>query len=564
MRPAMIDELFGRLRGHGDAEAVIWRGQTTSYAALLDQIEAFDRELEARGITAATRVLLEADFSPRAVALLLALLRRRAIVALATALPETKRAEYQQICQAEHRIHLDPGDAIAWQACPAPAPHAHFRELAGRGRPGLVIFSSGASGAPKASVHDAERLLAKFAQPRRTTRVVAFLLFDHIGGLNLLCYALFNRGAIIVADERSPDAVCAAIARHRADALTTTPTFLRLALLARAFERHDVSSLRFVNYSSEVMPQTTLDALHAALPEARLSQSYGLTEVGVLAVRSRSSDSLYVRLGGDADAGPKGEGDGDGYETRIRDGLLEIKARSAMLGYLNAPSPFTEDGWFRTGDAVERDGEFTRILGRTSELINVGGQKVYPAEVEGVLLEIPGVTEAVVTGEPHALTGQLVCAAVALSTDEPLASFALRMRKLARARLPSYMVPQKVVALDRQVHGARWKKLRQAPPAPTNVIAKDKLMDTATPFHTAVAKLLEIPTDQLASDTPLDRFETWDSLAMISVVALVTEHFGVAIPSEAVRKARCLADVLERVAQARPVTPALVARATAP
>jgi len=137
-----------------------------------------------------------------------------------------------------------------------------------------------------------------------------------------------------------------------------------------------------------------------------------------------------------------------------------------MLGYLNAPSPFTEDGWFRTGDAVAIDGEFVRILGRTSEIINVGGQKVYPAEVESVLQQIPGVTDVVVTGEPNALTGQLVCAAVKLATEETIASFSLRMRKLAREHLPSYMVPQKVVSLDRQAHGARWKKLRRSPQHP--------------------------------------------------------------------------------------------------
>jgi long-chain acyl-CoA synthetase len=67
------------------------------------------------------------------------------------------------------------------------------------------------------------------------------------------------------------------------------------------------------------------------------------------------------------------------------DGLLEIKAKSAMRGYLNAESPFTPDGWFKTGDAVEVDGEYIKILGRKSELINVGGEKVYPAEVESVI-----------------------------------------------------------------------------------------------------------------------------------------------------------------------------------
>ena len=105
---------------------------------------------------------------------------------------------------------------------------------------------------------------------------------------------------------------------------------------------------------------------------------------------------------------------GDGYEYRVVDGLLEIKARSSMLGYLNAPSPFTDDGFFRTGDRVEVDGEYIRVLGRESEMINVGGEKVLPTEVEAVLIDIPGVNDAVVYGESHPLLGQIVCADVVL------------------------------------------------------------------------------------------------------------------------------------------------------
>lgn len=66
---------------------------------------------------------------------------------------------------------------------------------------------------------------------------------------------------------------------------------------------------------------------------------YGMSEVGILRSRSRASDSLWVQVGG------------DGYETRVVNGMLQIRGRSTMLGYLNAPSPFTEDGWLMTGDA---------------------------------------------------------------------------------------------------------------------------------------------------------------------------------------------------------------------
>ena len=79
-------------------------------------------------------------------------------------------------------------------------------------------------------------------------------------------------------------------------------------------------------------------------------------------------------------------------------------------GYLNAGNErFTADGWFRTGDRVEQGPDGTlRVLGRIGELINVGGEKLMPAEVESVVLSVPGVTDCRVRGEPNALTGQTV------------------------------------------------------------------------------------------------------------------------------------------------------------
>ncbi|MCH8006732.1 MAG: AMP-binding protein, partial [Planctomycetes bacterium] len=139
---------------------------------------------------------------------------------------------------------------------------------------------------------------------------------------------------------------------------------------------------------TEPMRQSTLRRFHELLPKVQLQQTYGLTETGVLRSKSKSSDSLWVRIGG------------KGFETRVVEGILQIKAESAMLGYLNAPNPFTEDGWMDTGDLVEVDGEFIRFLGRESEIINVGGEKVYPAEVENVIQQMEGVEDVAVTGVP--------------------------------------------------------------------------------------------------------------------------------------------------------------------
>jgi acyl-CoA synthetase (AMP-forming)/AMP-acid ligase II len=204
-----------------------------------------------------------------------------------------------------------------------------------------------------------------------------------------------------------------------------------------------------MTYGTEVMPESTLRRIHAAFPDVKLLQTYGLSEVGILRSKSKSSDSLWVKVGG------------EGFETRVVDGMLEIKAKSAMLGYLNHPSPFTADGWFKTGDAVEVDGEYLKILGRKSELINVGGEKVYPAEVESVLQLMEGVEDVAVTGQPHPMTGQIVFARVKLATDEPLAAFRARMRQFCHDKLPRFAVPQKVELVEDSLHGERFKKMRR-------------------------------------------------------------------------------------------------------
>jgi len=158
---------------------------------------------------------------------------------------------------------------------------------------------------------------------------------------------------------------------------------------------------------------------------------------------------LWVKLGG------------EGYQTRVVEGLLEIKSQSAMLGYLNAPSPFTEDGWFQTGDMVEVKGDFFRLLGRKSEMINVGGEKVFPVEIESVIQGMEGVIDVAVTGEKNAITGQIVSAVVVLSTGESAAEFRRRMVVHCRPRMTAYKIPQKVtVAHGGNLHGARFKKFR--------------------------------------------------------------------------------------------------------
>jgi acyl-CoA synthetase (AMP-forming)/AMP-acid ligase II len=132
-----------------------------------------------------------------------------------------------------------------------------------------------------------------------------------------------------------------------------------------------------------------------------------------------------------------------------------------MVGYLNAPSPFDEEGWFDTGDAVIEEGEYYRILGRHSEIINVGGQKVYPAEVEKVIAELPGVIDVSVRGEPHLLLGQIVTAVLQMEEPAPAAEMKRRIAEHCKGRLQPFMVPVKVSVVSESQVNYRFKKVRR-------------------------------------------------------------------------------------------------------
>ena len=132
-----------------------------------------------------------------------------------------------------------------------------------------------------------------------------------------------------------------------------------------------------------------------------------------------------------------------------------------MLGYLNAPSPFDEEGFLDTQDRVEEDGEWLRILGRDSEIINVGGSKVYPAEVESVLLTMPGVRDAAVSGEPHPLMGQVVVANLQVEGGETASVMRSRLREFCRDKLPKHAVPVKIRFAEEPLYSERFKRMRR-------------------------------------------------------------------------------------------------------
>lgn len=445
-----IEWLLERMEQARDTTAIVWHGASVRYGELVDRVAQWRTALDEAGVAAGQVIGIEGDYSPGAISLLLALIARNTIVVPLTASVAVHRDEFLTIAEAQAVISFDDNDGWHIARRDVAVSHELTRALIAQGHPGLVLFSSGSTGKSKAALHDFAPLLEKFKVVRHRQVTLTFLLLDHIGGINTLFYTLSNGGTAVVARTRDPDEVCAAIERHRVELLPTSPTFLNLILMSEAHRRYDLSSLKLITYGTEVMPQATLQRVCEAFPGVRLQQTYGLSELGILRSKSREDGSLWVKIGG------------EGFETRIVDGVLHVRAKSAMLGYLNAPSPFDAEGWMNTQDMVEVDGEYIRILGRRSEIINVGGQKVYPAEVESVLLQLPNVRDATVYGEANPITGQIVAARMNLVEPEDLDSLKKRVRAWCRDHLASFKVPVKITIADGDQFSSRFKKMRRS------------------------------------------------------------------------------------------------------
>ena len=322
--------------------------------------------------------------------------------------------------------------------------HEDIEALRLKGHAGLVLFSSGTTGRPKAILHDLSLFMLRFETPRPTLKTLNFLLFDHIGGLNTLLHTLFNKGTVVAPKLRSVEAVLATCAQYNIEVLPTTPTFLRMMLMSGAIPDRVPASLRIITYGTERMDQPTLDALCELLPDVEFRQTFGMSELGIVRVKSKARNSLFMKIGG------------EGVETRVVDNVLEIRSRTRMMGYLNAESPFDDDGWYNTKDVVDEQDGFYRVTGRLSEVVNVGGLKFMASEVERVALQFEGVELAKAEGRPNPITGQHVELTVqaAVNTDLDKKQF----KEYLALNLSNHMLPKRIKISSVAV-GHRFKRV---------------------------------------------------------------------------------------------------------
>lgn len=370
-------------------------------------------------------VALIGDFDPQSISTLLNLIDKNVII---VPLTTDTRSQHDYFFESAVVDVVIEGDVV--KRIKHNREHVLVAQLRKDNHAGLVLFSSGTTGRPKAIIHDLTLFLQRFETPRPTLRTINFLLFDHIGGLNTLLHTLFNKGTIIAPKTRNVDDILSMCDRHKVAVLPTTPTFLRMMLMSGLIPDRVPKSLKIVTYGTERMDQPTLDALCELLPDVDFRQTFGMSELGIVRVKSEARNSLFMKVGG------------EGVETRVVDNVLEIRSATRMLGYMNAPSPFDEEGWYNTKDIVEEKNGYYKVTGRTSEVINVGGLKFMASEVERVALQFEGIELVKAEGRSNPITGQHVELTVQAILNYEIDKKTLK--KFLSSQLQNHMVPKRL------------------------------------------------------------------------------------------------------------------------
>lgn len=383
-------------------------------------------------------VALIGDFDPSSILTLLALIDKKVILVPLT--NDTKN-QHDYFFDAAHVDVVIEGGSV--KRISREFTHPFVEKLRQKKHAGLVLFSTGTTGRPKAILHDFTLFLKRFETPRPTQRTINFLLFDHIGGINTLLHTLFNRGVVIAPETRSVESILRTIKDFNVEVLPTTPTFLRMMLMSGAVPDRIPSCLKLITYGTERMDQPTLDQLCELLPDVDFRQTFGMSELGIVRVKSESRTSLFMKIGG------------EGVETRVVDSVLQIRSQTRMLGYMNADSPFDAEGWYDTKDVVETKDEFYKVVGRTSEVINVGGLKFMASEIERVALDYPGISLVKAEARANPITGQHVELSVQAVPDA-IVEPKMLSRYLAE-RLPAHMVPRRI-KVENVAVGHRFKR----------------------------------------------------------------------------------------------------------
>jgi len=298
-----------------------------------------------------------------------------------------------------------------------------------------ILLTSGTSGRPKLVRHTLASLTAAARDAGPATGVWStFYDIRRYGGLAILLRALVGGTSMVLSSDA--ESVSAFLTRAGASAVTHmsgTPTHWRRAMMSG---NHHAIAPRTVRLSGEIADQATLDQLRRAYPTAQVTHAFASTEAGV-AFEVTDGKAGFPAKWLDREAVCLRP-----VCLRIVEGTLRIRSARTATGYLAGPPLRDAEGFVDTGDVVVMEHGRCHYAGRASGVVNVGGAKVHPEEVEAVLNAHPEIRQSLVTARRNPITGALVCADIVAAN--PVADpFALRERVLefCRTALPPHKVP---------------------------------------------------------------------------------------------------------------------------
>jgi cyclohexanecarboxylate-CoA ligase len=314
--------------------------------------------------------------------------------------------------------------------------------------PFLLLFTSGTTASPKAVPHAYRTMLGNSrmgAREHRLTcasRILCAAPLSHLYGLYSLHCAWSVGACTVLLPAFKPDELALTVEKYKPTAIWTAPAHVAACRNAGLFERHDWSSLRLAIVSGSTPSPELMHDLARRLPGCTIAQLWGMTELQA-GLYTRPDDPIEVAATSAGRPSP-------GTELRIaEDGELQVRGPLAFSGYYRNEeanrAAFTADGWFRSGDlATERNGNYA-ITGRIKDVINRGGVKFNPADVEALLDAHPKILQSAIVPMADAVLGEKACAFVTLkpgAAEPTLAELCayLLAKEIAKNKLPERLV----------------------------------------------------------------------------------------------------------------------------
>ncbi|MBW1660247.1 MAG: AMP-binding protein, partial [Deltaproteobacteria bacterium] len=333
-----------------------------------------------------------------------------------------------------------------------------------------LMYTSGTTGWPKGVMathlniwHNATSFGQIHFSPDDTI-MVATPIF-HCWGLISGTFGMLSRGGTVITVERFyPDRALDEIECLRPTIFQGVPPMYNVLLKQPDLDKRDVSSIVFCLSAATKMPENLIRQVEERL-QWRYAEAWGLTEVSCVGATVPYTETRLGSCGrGMADAELKVVDENGNTLPAGEQGELCVRGTCVTNGYLNKPEAtaavFDADGWFHSGDIAYMDEDgYAYIVDRKKDMINVGGEKVFPSEVEDMMLLHPKIKDIVIVGIPHEIKGEAPMAFIQLKEGEICTED--EIRDYCREKMAPYKVPIKVVFLDEIPRSAAGKALRR-------------------------------------------------------------------------------------------------------